>query len=220
MVRLARARGAAAPRGTRDPLISRELTRRLAYAPLALAGLLLAADLVSYQPGDASFDTAAGGPTANLLGPVGADLADLAIQSIGLGAWVIALLVTAAGVGGLLRRPGGTGARRPPMLKAIAAALGVLALAAAFAAPAPPVSWPLSAGLGGMAGDTLLSLMMRPLALVATDKARWLAGGLSAVVGLLFVAFALDAVRGRLSMAPAGARAAGRGRAAPAAAER
>ena len=168
---------------------------RMAYAPVALAGLLLVADLVTYHAGDASFDTAAGAPTSNILGPVGADLADLSLQSVGLGAWVIALLVTAAGLAGIVRRPGRARARPRPVLKAAAAALGVIALAAAFAAPAPPLSWPLAAGLGGMAGDTLLSLIMRPLALVATDKARWLAGGLCAGVGLLSLGFVLDVAR-------------------------
>jgi S-DNA-T family DNA segregation ATPase FtsK/SpoIIIE len=173
---------------------------------VALAGLLLAAGLISYHAGDASLDTAAGAPPVNILGPVGANVADLALQCVGLGAWVVALLVTAAGVGGLVRRPPGVEARsgrsHRPMLKAAAAGLGIAALAAAFAAPAPPVAWPLSAGLGGMAGDTLLSLIMRPMALVATDKARWLAGGLCALVGVLSVGFALDVLRVRFARPP------------------
>jgi len=201
MVRLTRARGAAAaPRRRAAPRLPRGLASRLSYAPVTLAGLLLAADLVSYHAGDASFDTSAGGPAANLLGLVGADIADLALQFIGLGAWVIALIVTAAGVDGLFRRRGGEvrlQARRRPLLKIAAATLGVVALAAALAAPTPPLSWPLSAGLGGMAGDTLLSLIMQPLALVTADKARWLAGGLCAVVGLLSVGFTLDVLRAR-----------------------
>ncbi len=200
MVRLARGRGpAAAPRGGGAPLLPSGLTSRLAYAPVALAGLLLVADLVSYHAGDASFDTAAGAPPANMLGPLGADVADLSLQFLGLGAWVIALLVAAAGLGGVFRRTGGARPRPRPVLKAIAVALGVIALAAAFAAPAPPVSWPLAAGLGGMAGDTLLSLIMRPIALVATDKARWVAGGLCAGVGLLSLGFVLDVARALFS---------------------
>jgi S-DNA-T family DNA segregation ATPase FtsK/SpoIIIE len=197
MMRPARARGAAAARRPRAPLISSALVGRLVHAPVALAGLLLALDLFGYHAADASFDTAAGGPPANILGALGADLADLSLQCLGLGAWVIALVVTAAGVGGVLRRPGGSVTRRRIGLKAGAAALGVVALAAALAAPAPPASWPLSTGLGGMAGDTLLSLIMRPIALVTEDKARWLSAGLCALVGLPAVAFALDLVRVR-----------------------
>jgi S-DNA-T family DNA segregation ATPase FtsK/SpoIIIE len=184
---------------------------RLAYAPVALAGLLLVADLVTYHAGDASFDTASAAPTSNILGPLGADLADLSLQSVGLGAWVIALLVTAAGVGGIIRRPGRARTRPRPVLKAAAAALGVIALAAAFAAPAPPLSWPLAAGLGGMAGDTVLSLIMPPMALAATDNARWLAGGLCAGVGLLSLGFVLDIARALFAKSSAEPRVAERG---------
>jgi S-DNA-T family DNA segregation ATPase FtsK/SpoIIIE len=178
------------------------------YAPVVLTGLLLAADLISYHAGDASLDTAAGAVPANLLGPVGADVADIAVQSIGLGAWVIVLLVTAAGVGGLIGRPPGLAAQsrksERPMLKAAAAVLGVASLTAAFAAPAPPAAWPLAGGLGGMAGDTLLSLLMRPVAAwIADDTARWLAGGLCAGIGLLCVGFSLDVLRARPGRAAA-----------------
>jgi S-DNA-T family DNA segregation ATPase FtsK/SpoIIIE len=206
MVRLTRARGAAAvPRRRVALRLPRELISRLVYAPLALAGLLLVADLASYHAGDASFDTSAGGPAANLLGVPGADIADLALQFIGLGAWIVALIVTAAGVHGLVRHRGAearSAARRRPLLRIVAAALSIVALAAALAAPTPPLSWPLSAGLGGMAGDTLLSLIMQPLALVTADKARWLAGGLCAVVGFLSVGFTLDVLRARSPRAP------------------
>jgi DNA segregation ATPase FtsK/SpoIIIE, S-DNA-T family len=202
MVRLARARGGSvSPRTPRSPLFPRGLAGRLIYAPVVVAGLLLAADLISYRAGDSSLDTAAGGAPDNVLGPVGADVADLAVQFIGLGAWVIVLLVTAAGVDGLARRPPGpetrTGRSARPMLKAAAAGLGIAALTTAFAAPAPPAGWPLSGGLGGMAGDTLLSLMMRPMASMASDSARWLAGGLCAGIGLLCVGFSLDVLRVR-----------------------
>jgi S-DNA-T family DNA segregation ATPase FtsK/SpoIIIE len=197
MVKLARANGATGVRKAGARLLLSQLAGRLVYAPLALAGLLLAADLVGYHAGDASLDTAAPGPTANMLGPLGADVADLSLQFIGLGAWVIALIMTVAGVGGIIRRAGEAKRRSRPLLRAIAIALGVVALAAAFATPPPPVSWPLSAGLGGMAGDTLLSLMIRPLSLLVADKARWLAGTVYAVVGLFSVGLALGVTRTR-----------------------
>jgi S-DNA-T family DNA segregation ATPase FtsK/SpoIIIE len=197
MARLTLARGgSAAPRVAGSSALGRELAARLPYAPVVLAGLTLAAGLVTYHAGDASLDTAAGAPPANLLGSIGANVADLGLQFIGVGAVVFALLVIAAGLGGLLRRRSGSKPRSGrPMLRAAAAGLGVAALTAALAAPAPPATWPLSGGLGGMVGDTLLSLLMRPLTEMSTETARWLAGGLCAGIGLLCVGFSLDLLR-------------------------
>ena len=196
MARSARARNGAAGRGVRALPWLPAVFGRLGGALTASAGLLLAGGLVTYHAGDASLDTATGLPTENLLGPIGAGAADLSLQCLGLGAWVVVFLVTAAGVSGLVR-PTAKAEAAHPWLKLALAILGVVALVAALAAPPPPATWPIAAGLGGMTGDTLLSLALRPLAGLPSDEARWGAGGAFAAIGLLAGGFALGLGRVR-----------------------
>jgi S-DNA-T family DNA segregation ATPase FtsK/SpoIIIE len=177
-------------------LLSAATGPRARGAVVAATGALLAADLLAYRSGDASLDTAAAGPPVHPLGSIGADVADLALQTLGLGAGVIALLAIAAGLASAAPRPATAGPTRLG-LRWAAAALGVTALTGALAAPAPPTSWPLAAGLGGMAGDTLLSLAAGALVQAAAPSPRWLASGLLAFAGALGLAFALGLGRRR-----------------------
>ena len=168
-----------------------QLRQRLGAGLFLGAGGLLSADLLSYRAGDPSLDTASAGPVTNWFGAIGADAADVALQTFGLGAWVVALALTGAGLVGILR-PGGAARPARVLLRFAAAVFGVIALAVALAAPPPPTAWPLAAGLGGLAGDALLSLAVDPFNVVAPAAARWLVGGLSAVLGLTAMAFTLE----------------------------
>jgi S-DNA-T family DNA segregation ATPase FtsK/SpoIIIE len=51
---------------------------------VALAGLTLLIALISYHPGDPSFDTVSDNRTFNLAGPFGANIADLLLQGFGV----------------------------------------------------------------------------------------------------------------------------------------
>jgi S-DNA-T family DNA segregation ATPase FtsK/SpoIIIE len=162
---------------------------------VAAIGAVLALDLAAYRSGEASLDTAAAGPSGHPLGPVGADIADLALQTLGLGAAVIALLALVSGLTTVAgARPVGHGR---PGLRAAAAILGVAALTGALATPAPPASWPLAAGLGGMVGDTLISLASGALSQTSAPAPRWLACGLLALTGAAALAFAQGGGRRR-----------------------
>ncbi|HEY5288542.1 MAG TPA: DNA translocase FtsK 4TM domain-containing protein, partial [Caulobacteraceae bacterium] len=125
-------------------------------------GVAMIAILASYSASDPSFDSAGGGPTGNLLGPIGANLADIGFQSLGVGAWAIGLLLVFAGA---KRAIDGAPPKRPSRLalRVILAGVGVLGLAGAASAPPPPATWPLAAGLGGMMGDGLVNLLSQPL---------------------------------------------------------
>jgi S-DNA-T family DNA segregation ATPase FtsK/SpoIIIE len=129
----------------------------LGGALLAVFGVLLAAMFATYHAGDPSLDSAAAGRAANALGAAGAILADLSVQTIGVGAWVLAGTLVILGVSR------GLSAAPPPHrgrlgLRILATVLGLVALAGALAAPSPPAAWPLAGGLGGMVGDTVLGL--------------------------------------------------------------
>ena len=65
------------------------LRARLSGVAAAVLGVVILAILATYHPSDPSFDAASPGPAANLLGPVGADIADIGFQTLGLGAWAI-----------------------------------------------------------------------------------------------------------------------------------
>ncbi|MGE5571382.1 MAG: DNA translocase FtsK [Rhodospirillales bacterium] len=59
-----------------------------------IAGLLVWLSLVSYHPGDPSWNTAAGGArTRNLIGPAGAHLSDLAFQAFGALAFALPIVL-------------------------------------------------------------------------------------------------------------------------------
>ncbi len=200
MTRTAHARVAGGQLGSTIRRMSGASSDRIRGGAMALVGLLLAAVLITYRAGDPSIDTAASGAPGNILGLVGADVADVAFQSIGLSAWLIAALLTSSGLVGLTRQSGAAPPARPTA-RLLAVCIGVLATAIAFAAPPPPASWPLAAGLGGVVGDTLLSFIMAPFSLTSATEARWIAGAVFAVVGLLGVVVGLG-FRPRTDMAP------------------
>lgn len=117
---------------------------------IACAVLYLAA-LASYAPIDPSLNATADGPVLNWLGKPGAAVADLMIQTFGL----IAVLPAVAAIawGQLLVRKLGVGQL---WLRTVLLLTALLLLATAFAAFKPFASWPLAAGLGGVAGQVLL----------------------------------------------------------------
>ncbi|MGI8840756.1 MAG: DNA translocase FtsK 4TM domain-containing protein, partial [Caulobacteraceae bacterium] len=167
---------------------------RLAGLAAAVAGGALIAILATYHAADPSLDAAAPGVPANALGVARATIADLALQLLGLAAWAIALILLIAGLARLLRRR--PTERRPrPGLRGLLTLLGLAALAGALAAPSPPVTWPLAAGLGGLAGDGLLSLAASPLAGAGLPHAEMLAGLLMALFALAALSFTLGLKR-------------------------
>ena len=138
------------------------LRARLRGAVIASVGAVLVAVLATYRASDPSFDAVGPGPTTNALGPLGADLADIVLQFLGVGAWAVAVLLVH---GGGARLIDGRAPRKPSRLgwRIVLAAVGVCALTGVAAAPPPPATWPLSAGLGGVMGDGLMNLLARPL---------------------------------------------------------
>ncbi|KGM31458.1 hypothetical protein P409_27080, partial [Inquilinus limosus MP06] len=88
-------RGAAGKRSFLPPVVQeflRNRVRELSGFGIAVFGCGLLVALVSYDPTDPSWNTAKAGPAANLLGRPGAHVADLLIQTLGIGAFLLAVL--------------------------------------------------------------------------------------------------------------------------------
>jgi len=131
-------------------------------AALVGAGLLVVAlafglALASWTSTDPSLNHATAAPVANWLGALGANVADIAMQTFGLGAIAFATLVAAWG----WRLASGRPIRRP-FRRFLATGLS-LALAGGFASGlASPDGWPLVVGLGGMFGDLVFAAVNWP----------------------------------------------------------
>jgi S-DNA-T family DNA segregation ATPase FtsK/SpoIIIE len=170
---------------------------RLRGGLTAAVGAALAVAFATYNAADPSLNAA--GPLAptNALGGPGAALADLGVQSLGLACAFAALTIV---VLGLCRAAASEPAasRGRLRLRALAGAVGVLALAAALAWPAPPAAWPLAKGLGGFWGDGLLSGFSGLLAYAHLPLARPIAAAIFAALGLAALGYAVGLRRAEL----------------------
>jgi len=169
---------------------SHPATARLRGGVTAAAGAALAIAFLTYNAADPSLNAASVAQPTNALGAPGAVMADIGVQSLGIAS---ALAVLAIVVLGLCRAASSEPAagRLHLRLRALAGAAGVLALAAALAWPAPPVTWPLAKGLGGFWGDALLGGLTRLIAYVHIPLAQAIAALLFAAGGLVAMAYAV-----------------------------
>ena len=165
-------------------------TARLRGGVMAAAGAALAVAFVTYNAADPSLNAASPAAPTNALGAPGATLADLGVQSLGLACGFLALTVV---VLGLCRAAASEPAasRGALRLRGVVGLLGVLAVAAALAWPAPPATWPLAKGLGGLWGDTLLSGLSNLLAYAHLPLAQPIAAAAFLGLGLTALAYAI-----------------------------
>src|SRR5438067_4910016 len=151
-------------------------------ALLVLASLLLLLALLTYFPGDASFDTAVAAPPRNYLGYDGAVIADILMQSVGFAAFLLPAVLLGWAFRLMLRRPIHRFARRLAILLG-ALIIGALACSVLQVNGGPP------AGAGGAVGWALLRLiagvgltpLMLPIAMTASAVVALL---LLSVIGL------------------------------------
>ena len=154
--------------------------RRLAEGAgllLVFASLLLAVALVSFDRGDPSPSHAVAAPVKNILGPAGADIADVLLQAIGLAAALVPLIMLAWAFRLLLDRGVARAGLRLALVPAVLA-LGAIGIALIL----PPAGWPISAGLGGIVGEMGLSALRHTGAPLPA-----LAMGAAALAGLLLL---------------------------------
>ncbi|HEX6859461.1 MAG TPA: DNA translocase FtsK 4TM domain-containing protein [Caulobacteraceae bacterium] len=173
---------------------TRPFTARLRGLILALAGAGLVLAFATYNAADPSWNAVSAREPTNALGGAGAVLADLFVQSLGLAAWAAALLMVLFGVNRVADADPNA-SRWRVRRRALAALIGIVALAGALAAPAPPAAWPLAGGLGGFWGDGLLRGLTGLIALTTTPLAAVIAASLLGAIAAFCMAFAVGLSR-------------------------
>ena len=197
--RTERDRAGRAKKETRQPLlpagVHAGLRRRAAEIVgaflIVLAGLI-ALSLVTYAPTDESFNSAGAGSTANLAGLPGAYVSDLILQGTGIAGAVMIIVYLAWGYALLTQRRLSLYLLRFALLP-----LGVVTMAAGFAALPGPGYWPIASGMGGSVGIIVSgAILPHTAALGAPDWAFSALCFLLAAV-TLFAALGLTAAQHR-----------------------
>ena len=190
MARTARKTGMALVWHIADLAWSHPGTARLRGGVTAAAGAALAVAFLTYNASDPSLNAASSVAPSNALGGPGATIADLGVQSLGLACAFAALTVI---VLGLCRAAASEPAasRGHLRLRAMIGALGVLALAAALAWPAPPAALPLAKGQGGLWGDAQLGGVAGLLKYAHVPVAQPIAAATFLAAGLVALAYAI-----------------------------
>jgi S-DNA-T family DNA segregation ATPase FtsK/SpoIIIE len=173
----------------------------------ALIGAGLIASFATYRAADPSFDVASGDRPHNALGVAGAAAADLGLQTLGLGAWIAALMLVVWGLNRACAADPRLN-RHDLAVRAVTGLFGALLLAGALALPQPPADWPLARGLGGVFGDALLAVMARGAGLARLPHRTLVGAGMLALCAAPALAFGAglrwrDVVQAVLALRPA-----------------
>ncbi len=153
---------------------------RLTGLALLAAGVFVFLSVLTHAPMDPSLNSAADGPAQNVAGLAGAYVSDLLMQSIGWGAYGLALSLSAWGVM-LISRPLRRVLMTWPRITSLIIGAGLLSFASA-ALPIPAI-WPFATGLGGVLADTFY------LPLTGPGFPAWV-GPLAAVIAFILSFFA------------------------------
>jgi S-DNA-T family DNA segregation ATPase FtsK/SpoIIIE len=169
-------------------------TARLRGGVTAAFGVALAAAFATYDAADPSLNAAGPAQPGNALGGGGAVLADIGVQSLGVGAGLAALLLVVTGLA-RVADPEPDAGRGRLRLRALIGALGIVALAGALSWAPTPAAWPLAKGLGGFWGDALLSGFAGLIAYARLPLGEPIAGSILAAAGLAAYGYALGLSR-------------------------
>jgi DNA segregation ATPase FtsK/SpoIIIE, S-DNA-T family len=163
----------------------RRITREVVGLVLLVGTVLLTLALLSYNHGDPSWDHAIDAVPTNILGHLGAVLADFALQSVGLAVLILPIVLFAWSARLLLARPIVWFSLR------VALALPALLLTALALSVVPaPAFWPISAGFGGIVGALLRDALER--ADIAAPLAALAAAGLAGLATFFALGLSLS----------------------------
>ena len=174
---------------------------RLRGGVVATLGVGLICAFATYRVTDPSFDAASDLRAHNILGGLGADAADLGLQTLGLTAWLIAGLMVAAGLTRVIARDPGK-SRSRIRWRVFCGLVGALTLAGMLAALLPPANWPLAGGLGGFVGELVLDRLAGMIGTLHVPASQVFAAtllGLAGFTGLAIAAGAHKLDRARLA---------------------
>ena len=118
---------------------------------LAIISIVLAGSLLTYNSLDPSLNAATGSAPSNFFGTIGALLSDFLLQSIGLAACILPLIL----LGWSWRICTHRGIRFL-WVRMIFFPITILAAAISLAGPETNNGWPLNSGFGGVFGDIIL----------------------------------------------------------------
>ena len=146
----------------RDPLFDsttqaalEKRSRELVGLALIVTGALFAVVIGTYSPDDPSWISATDAPVQNWLGHFGASVAAPLMMVIGLGSWVIAATLIAAGARFVFHYG------QDRVIGRAMFAPVVMVVASVYAATlAPAQDWPANFGMGGLFGDTVLGVLL------------------------------------------------------------
>jgi S-DNA-T family DNA segregation ATPase FtsK/SpoIIIE len=163
-----------------SPTRSRALNMFLGLL-VALVSLLLFLSLATYHPLDPSWNTAtdAAGPHAvhNWVGPFGAWLGDVMLQTLGLTAFLLPLWTGALGWGWMRSRPGGS-----MWLRWLGYALAIVFTPAVFGLLPWHWRWMHAVPVEGVAGRLVADDLVGYL----NTQGAWLVAGVMAIAGIYF----------------------------------
>ncbi|QNT77733.1 DNA translocase FtsK [Entomobacter blattae] len=157
---------------------------------LWMISLGLGVALWSYNPKDASLNTSTNTPVTNIAGVVGADIADLLIQWIGLGCAFLLLCLMIWGW--RLMRYKGIGSLFMRLLGGISSIVLLTTLISTLAQLFPifPKDWPSSAGVGGFIGSITAQRFLTLAHAILPNAEGILVLGIGSLLSCLFIPMA------------------------------
>ncbi|MCG3269244.1 DNA translocase FtsK 4TM domain-containing protein [Yoonia sp. I 8.24] len=186
----------------RDPLLDsatqaalEKRSKELVGFGLGLLGLLIALIVGSYSPDDPSWISATDAPVQNLLGHFGASIAAPLMMVVGLGIWVVPVLLIAWSARFILHR-----GQDRAIGRIIFAPIAIVVGAVYAATLTPGADWPANFGLGGLFGDTVLGVILTIVLFGAVFGVKFLSF-MAAAALVVLMAFALGFTRPELRVA-------------------
>ncbi|MGJ8587657.1 MAG: DNA translocase FtsK 4TM domain-containing protein [Yoonia sp.] len=175
----------------RDPLLDsttqaaiEKRSKELLGLGLMCLGLLIAVMVGSYSPDDPSWISATDAPVQNWLGHFGASVAAPLMMVIGLGIWVMPLILITWGLRFVLHH-----GQERAIGRVIFAPVAIVLASVHAATLTPGADWPANFGLGGLFGDTVLGVILTivPFGAIFGVKLLSLLTGLGLLAMIAFV---------------------------------
>ena len=151
---------------------------------LILAALVLTGSLSTYHHSDPSFNTASKGVTQNILGPAGAHATDLLLQTLGIAAALIPLLLIFWGWQLITKK-----ALSVIWARLLISIAGILLATIFLTIFDQPEAWPLQSGLGGVSGMVIFTFLTKLLSQFSLGFETSIIACISLLMGLAALVF-------------------------------